>query len=106
MAKGRVAAKLARLQVLAASEDEQAAYAAQLLEEESHPEVVQAALEVLESKVEPLWHGPKLIDLALLRPQLVRLYQEYDEGTIGPDSGCYVRVAILRALRHIALVAD
>jgi hypothetical protein len=91
---GDVAAKLARLQILADAPEEEHAYACALLESEGHSAVLQAALAVLEAYPDPA-----------LRPLLLQAYARLDDGGVS-DPGCDARAAILRLLRHMVRGED
>lgn len=90
MAKARETAKIERLQHLATTPPAQLDYALHLVETESHQDVVEAALEVLAAGGDP-------------RARLVIL-DTYTACTDGRrrDPGCYLRSALMRALRHLA----
>ncbi|MDQ5853587.1 MAG: hypothetical protein M3380_16250 [Chloroflexota bacterium] len=84
-----------RLQNLAATPDEQATYALRLLEKERDVDVLLAALAVIAEREDPM-----------LRPALLRRYAYCDTNGVRRDPGGTVRIAILRALRPIALPED
>lgn len=84
-------AKLARLRGLDAGSPAQVDYALQLVETESNLELVQAALDALASSSDPR-----------VRTILLDRFGELADGRGPGDSGCYLRAALLRALRHVA----
>lgn len=92
---GREGERLARLQSLAATPRDQAAYAARLVETETHPQVFQAALDALAAHGDPA-----------ARPALLARYAACTEEGARRDRGCYLRAAMLGALRHLALPED
>ena len=79
---------------MAATPDEQAAYAVRLLDKERDVDVVLAALAVIAEREDPT-----------LRPALLRKYAYCDANGMRRDPGGTVRIA-LRALRPIALPED
>ena len=86
---------LAELRGLAASPDQQAARALQLVERERNVEVVLAALAVLARRDDPA-----------LRPLYLRRYAYYDSNGVRRDPGGTLRIALLKALRPYALPDD
>ena len=90
MASSQSADRLNRLASLVRSPDEQADYAASLLDKERNVEVVLAALAVLAAREDYCF-----------RPVLLRKYAYCDHNGVRRDPGGNVRIAILRALRPI-----
>ncbi len=90
MASSQSADRLNRLASLVRSPDEQADYAASLLDKERNVEVVLAALAVLAARED-----------FRFRPVLLRKYEYCDHNGVRRDPGGNVRIAILRALRPI-----
>ncbi len=84
-----------RLRGLASAPDEQARYAARLLETETNTEVARAALEVLKAR-----------DADELRTALVDAYKHRDARGVRRDPGGALRTAILQALRPLARHED
>jgi hypothetical protein len=95
MSESKGAARLERLRGLTATSDEQARYAARLLDTEGNVQVALAALEVLRAR-----HPDEL------RPALLRGYEHRDAKGARRDQGGAVRAAILHALRPIASTED
>ena len=91
MASSQNAARLGRLTSLARTPDQQADYAASLLDKERDIEVVLAALDVLAARKD-----------FRFRPALLRKYQYCDHNGVRRDPGGNVRIAVLRALRPLA----
>jgi hypothetical protein len=90
--KAKNAAQLQQLAALADTPQEQTAFAIKLLEGECNFQVVQAAVEAL-SEYPP----------AEAREPLLHCYEHFSASS---DSGAYVRVAILRALRPLVRPTD
>lgn len=95
MPKARDADKIERLRSLADTPEEQFDYALQLVEAESHQEVVQAALDVLAATADPR-----------ARRVMLEKYDWLDAEGTRRDAGCYLRTALLRALRYLAQRRD
>jgi hypothetical protein len=95
MAKGREVTTLARLRQLDGAPDEQAAYAARLVEESHNVEVLGAARDVLVARADPAY-----------RPILLGKYAECAGEPSRRDAGCHTRTAIFRALRPLARPED
>lgn len=83
--------KLERLRGLAASLRAQIEYATRLVQSERQLELVQAALDVLAAAGDPA-----------ARPVLLGRYAELAQEGTRRDPGCYLRAAIMRALRYLA----
>ncbi len=90
MATAKGAAKLERLKNLASTPEAQFEYALGLVEKEANQDVLQAALDVLAESIDPR-----------ARTALLDAYAACSSGH-RRDAGCYQRVAIVRALRHLA----
>lgn len=95
MSRGDAPDPLARLRSLAATPDEQAAYALKLAGNQRNSDVLLAALAVLAE-----WSAPAA------RPVLRERYDWYQAGGSRRDAGGVVRIAILRALRPVATRED
>ncbi len=95
MAASRHAEALERLQRLADLPQEQAAYAARVIEKERRADVVLAALAVLREREDPR-----------LRPLLLGKYGYCDANGVRRDPGGAIRKGVLRALRPVALPVD
>lgn len=95
-ARDKSSEKIAHLRSLdLAPSSEQFEYALQLLETESHLEVLQAALAVLTEMGNPK-----------ARPALLQKYQTLASDGVHNDPGCFVRSLLLRALQPIVQVED
>jgi hypothetical protein len=90
MAAAKDATKIERLRGLASTPEAQFDYALALVEKEANQDVLQAALDVLAQSSD-----------RRARPALLDAYIVRSDGS-RRDAGCYQRVAILRALRHVA----
>lgn len=94
MAKVTHTAKIDRLRNLATSPDAQLDAALRLVQTENHPDVVQAALDVLASSADPR-----------ARLAIVDAYAACTDGR-RRDAGCYIRTALMQSLRHVARKDD
>ena len=97
MVKAKDTAQIERLPNLATSPDAQLAYGLHLIETESHPDVVQAALDVLDvlaATADPRAHSA-----------IVAAYAAFAEGR-RRDPGCFARTTLVRALRYVARQDD
>ncbi|MBV9172386.1 MAG: hypothetical protein JOZ81_20110 [Chloroflexi bacterium] len=95
MAKERAADKVERLQNLAPFPKAQVDYALRLVETERHPDVSQAALDVLAGASDPR-----------VRATLLERYTFLEGDPTRRDAGCFGRAAILKALRDMARQDD
>lgn len=94
MAKATNTAKIDRLRRLATFPDAQLDDALRLVQAENYPDVVQAALDVLASSADPR-----------ARLAILDTYAACTDGR-RRDAGCYVRTALMHALRHVARKDD
>jgi hypothetical protein len=92
--KARDTAKIKRLHNLAMSPDAQIEYALRLVREDHHPDVMQAALDVLAATA-----GSQA------RLAIVEAYAACTDGR-RHDPGCYIRTALMQALRHMGCRDD
>lgn len=90
-ARASAVAKLECLRTLAAGSPAQVDYALELAETENRQDLVEAALDALAAAGDPR-----------ARPILLDRFVALADGRGGPDPGCYLRVALLRALRYLA----
>lgn len=95
MTGAKARATLERLRGLAATPDEQVAYALRLLDRERNVEVLRAALDLLAARGDPA-----------LRPAFLRRYDYYDRDGVRRDPGGTLRIALLHALRPLARPED
>jgi hypothetical protein len=89
VAKAKDTAKIERLRNLSTSPDAQIEYALRLVQAEHHPDVIQAALDVLAATADPR-----------ARLAIVDAYAACTDGR-RHDPGCYMRTALMQALRHM-----
>ncbi len=87
--------RLERLRALDGEPDVQLQYALNLVAKERNPEVLRAAIDVLAGGQDPA-----------VRPALLARYEYCDANGVRRDPGGTIRIAILRALRPIALPED
>jgi len=94
-ARQTAAAKLERLRALDEGSPERVEYALELAAAESTQDVLQAALDELAAADDPR-----------ARAVLLDRFVSLTDGKGGPDPGCYLRVALVRALRYLARPDD